>query len=145
MKQDITEAHIFRSLGVSIFTFVIAVLAGCVAIPPEHLSLSIEKEELSDHVNFLAQPALRGRKPRTAGSRDARRYIESRFQALGLKPWGSTKTYAQPFGFGTNVIGVLPGSDKQLADRMVVVSAHYDHLGVGKNGKACLGATDLGS
>ncbi len=145
MRQGITEAQIFRSLGVSIFTLVIAALAGCVEIPPEHLSLPIEKEELSDHVHFLAQPALRGRKPKTAGSRDARRYIESRFQAFGLKPWGSTKAYAQPFGFGTNVIGVLPGSDEQLADRMVLLSAHYDHLGVGKNGKACLGATDNAS
>ncbi len=29
-----------------------------------------------------------------------------------------------------NVLGVVPGSDPKLADEMVVVSAHHDHLGV---------------
>jgi len=29
-----------------------------------------------------------------------------------------------------NVLGKLPGSDKRLADELVVVSAHHDHLGV---------------
>ncbi|MFN9704976.1 MAG: peptidase M28, partial [Planctomycetota bacterium] len=31
-----------------------------------------------------------------------------------------------------NVVGVLPGSDPALDDEHVVVSAHWDHLGVGK-------------
>lgn len=31
-----------------------------------------------------------------------------------------------------NVIGVLPGSDPRLRDEYVVVTAHFDHLGVGK-------------
>ena len=30
---------------------------------------------------------------------------------------------------GTNVLGYLPGSDPTVADELVVVSAHYDHLG----------------
>ena len=31
-----------------------------------------------------------------------------------------------------NVLGVLPGSDPDLADEYVVVTAHFDHLGIGK-------------
>lgn len=31
-----------------------------------------------------------------------------------------------------NVVGVLPGSDPALADQHVVVTAHFDHLGIGK-------------
>lgn len=31
-----------------------------------------------------------------------------------------------------NVLGVLPGSDPQLAAEHVVVTAHFDHLGIGK-------------
>jgi hypothetical protein len=31
-----------------------------------------------------------------------------------------------------NVVGVLPGSDPRLRDEAVVVSAHYDHLGIGR-------------
>jgi aminopeptidase YwaD len=34
-------------------------------------------------------------------------------------------------GKSSNVIGVLPGSDPQLANEYVVIGAHYDHLGMG--------------
>lgn len=33
--------------------------------------------------------------------------------------------------FGRNVVALLPGGDPKLADTYVLVSAHYDHLGVG--------------
>ena len=32
---------------------------------------------------------------------------------------------------GYNVIGVLPGSDPVMRDQVVVIGAHYDHLGIG--------------
>jgi Zn-dependent M28 family amino/carboxypeptidase len=32
---------------------------------------------------------------------------------------------------GTNVLGVLPGSDAQLKDEVVIFTAHNDHLGIG--------------
>jgi aminopeptidase YwaD len=34
-------------------------------------------------------------------------------------------------GKSANVVGVLPGSDPQLASEYVVIGAHYDHLGLG--------------
>jgi Zn-dependent M28 family amino/carboxypeptidase len=34
-------------------------------------------------------------------------------------------------GKSANVVGVLPGSDRQLASEYVVIGAHYDHLGLG--------------
>ena len=34
-------------------------------------------------------------------------------------------------GNSANVVGVLPGSDPQLASEYVVLGAHYDHLGLG--------------
>lgn len=33
-----------------------------------------------------------------------------------------------------NVIGILEGSDPQLKNEYIIVSAHYDHVGVGKQG-----------
>jgi len=117
------------------------VVTGCVSYPEEALSPAIQTGELSQHVHFLAQPALRGRKPLTQGSRRARRYIDQRFSAYRLAPWGDTESYAQPFGIGTNMIGVLPGSDPNLAHEVVIVSAHYDHLGKTEEG-LCLGACD---
>ncbi|HSB08489.1 MAG TPA: M28 family peptidase [Blastocatellia bacterium] len=34
-------------------------------------------------------------------------------------------------GKSANVVGVLPGSDPQLASEYVIIGAHYDHLGLG--------------
>jgi Peptidase family M28/PDZ domain/PA domain len=34
-------------------------------------------------------------------------------------------------GNAANVVGLLPGSDPQLASQYVVIGAHYDHLGLG--------------
>jgi len=109
-------------------------ITGCVSIPREELSGPIEIQELSDHVHFLAQPALKGRKPRTWESATVRQYLKSRFRDYGLVPWGEAKGYEQSFGYGTNVIGILPGSDANLADETVILSAHYDHLGKRKKG-----------
>jgi hypothetical protein len=61
-------------------------------------------------------------------------------------PWGGRRGYEQPFGFGTNVIGVLPGSEPNVADEIVILAAHYDHLGKGKKGiyhGACDNASGL--
>ena len=123
-----------KRLLVALLCFCLMIVTGCVSIPHEQLSRAIEIQELSDHVHFLAQPALKGRKPKTWESATARQYLKSRFEAYGLIPWTNCKGYEQPFGFGTNVIGVLPGVNPNLADEIVIVSAHYDHLGKGKKG-----------
>ncbi|MEO1263768.1 MAG: M28 family peptidase [Bacteroidota bacterium] len=34
----------------------------------------------------------------------------------------------------SNVVGVLEGSDEELKDEYILISAHYDHVGVGKQG-----------
>lgn len=41
-----------------------------------------------------------------------------------------------------NVIGVLPGSDPQLRDEYVLLTAHYDHVGVGRQGGGAYTAED---
>ena len=118
--------------------------AGCVSLPADRLSSAIEKQELSDHIHFLAQPALKGRKPKSWESATVRKYLKDRFASYGLVPWAGAKGYEQPFGYGTNVIGVLEGSDPNLADEIVILSAHYDHVGKTKNG-VLLGASDNAS
>jgi len=46
---------------------------------------------------------------------------------------------------GRNVLGIVEGSDPELKDECVVYMAHYDHLGIGKNGDVYNGADDNGS
>jgi Zn-dependent M28 family amino/carboxypeptidase len=48
----------------------------------------------------------------------------SSFEALDTIPADRRLT-------GGNVVGILPGSDPALAQEVVLVDAHYDHLGIG--------------
>ena len=44
-----------------------------------------------------------------------------------------------------NVLGFLPGNDPDLKSQVVVFTAHYDHLGISRNGVLYPGADDDGS
>lgn len=44
-----------------------------------------------------------------------------------------------------NVIGVLPGSDPLVSNEIIIVGAHYDHIGVGAGGQFFPGADDNAS
>jgi len=46
--------------------------------------------------------------------------------------------------FGANVLGYIPGSDSLLKDELVVITAHYDHVGI-IDGEIHNGADDDGS
>jgi peptidase M28-like protein len=44
-----------------------------------------------------------------------------------------------------NVVGFWPGSDPEISKQVVIVSAHYDHLGLGSDGRIYNGADDNAS
>jgi Zn-dependent M28 family amino/carboxypeptidase len=75
---------------------------------------------------------MEGRKAGTEGIEKAAQYIEKEFGRIGLKKYEALKTYRQNFnqeGLSLfNVIGYIEGKSKK--EEFVVISAHYDHLGV---------------
>lgn len=46
---------------------------------------------------------------------------------------------------GSNVIGLIPGTDETLKDEFIIIGAHFDHVGDNKNGTYNPGAFDNGS
>lgn len=93
---------------------------------------AFSESALRARIGFLADPAQGGRVSGSAGDAATREHIAARFTCLGLDAPGDT--YEQPFkdseGSDTaNVIGVLPGSDPELSDEIIVIGAHHDHLG----------------
>ncbi|MDG2530770.1 M20/M25/M40 family metallo-hydrolase [Caulobacter endophyticus] len=102
-----------------------------------------------DDVKTLSADAMQGRAPGTPGSQLARTYILERFKLIGLAPIG--EGFEQPFRFtrkdGTTITGVnLVARIKGRAPdgKALVVTAHYDHVGV-KNGQIYNGADDNAS
>jgi Zn-dependent M28 family amino/carboxypeptidase len=112
----------------------------------------LDRTQLLGDLKTLSSDDMQGRRVDTPGSEKARGYIESRFRASGILPFG--ESYLFPFTFrsgrgtgamdrhGVNVVGRIVGS--RDADRYIVVSAHYDHLGV-QNGRVFPGADDNAS
>lgn len=117
------------------------------------------ENRMMSSVKYLASEELKGRGLGTPEIDLAAEYIAEQFKQAGLKPLKGS--YYQKFthkfhGKGelklTNVIGVIPGTDSEIKDEVVVVSAHYDHLGFGwpdvrkgNEGKIHYGADDNAS
>jgi Zn-dependent M28 family amino/carboxypeptidase len=104
---------------------------------------------LLEDVRILSADDMQGRAPDTPGSAMARAYIKKRLAAVGVRPM-SRAGFEQPFVIvaggktlrGVNLVGMIPG--RHPGGRVMVVTAHYDHLGV-KNGQIYNGADDNAS
>ena len=93
----------------------------------------IDRSSLLKDIETLSSDLFAGRKTGTEGNKAAAEYISARFIEAGLKSFQDK--YRHPFSFknrkselinGTNLIGFVKGK----TDNVIVISAHYDHLGV---------------
>ena len=83
------------------------------------------------HVAALADDALEGREGGSRGGRAAGAYIVETLRGAGLQPAGDEGTYYQRFGTMRNILALVPGSDPGCERELVIVGAHYDHVGYG--------------
>ena len=92
----------------------------------------INNRIISKHLSTLSDDKMEGRRAGTNGIEKAAKYIESEFERIGLTKYDTLNSYRQNFNFYDmlfyNVIGVLKG--KSLSNEYVIISAHYDHLGI---------------
>jgi len=114
------------------------------------------------YMEILAADSMEGRATGTAGSARAARFIARRFREAGLEAAGDSGFYqlvpmSRTVGRSgrmrprvmeswaawdtlpedgrikeANIVGILPGSDPTLQDEHILVTAHYDHVGVGR-------------
>lgn len=119
----------------------------------------ISADSMRGHLSFLASDLLEGRATPSRGLDLAAEYIAAQFRVIGLEP-GVKDSYFQTADWNVlkkdlprrrgapapvadtepqspvivrNVIGVLPGSDPVLKDSYILVTAHYDHVGMKAN------------
>lgn len=131
---------------------------------PDAVLDQISLDNIQASVEYLASDALEGRGIGTKGHDEARDWLAEQMGALGLQPAGDDGGYVYSFDLGreessyelddsgtpvlvttsegSNVQALLPGSDPDRASELVVVMAHYDHLGAGSTGDIYNGAYD---
>ncbi len=112
---------------------------------------ALNAAQLLHDVEVLAADSMAGRQVGTPGGARARAYLVAAFAEAGLAPLGE-EGFEQPFAFGetwgggktagVNVVGYVGGME--MPDSFLVVTAHYDHLGV-QAGKIYNGADDNAS
>ena len=133
-----------------------SLLAG-LGLAPAAAAQRPDTARLMADLRFLADDARGGRAPETPGHRQARAYVEARFRALGLAAMPAApglvgSAYVRPFTYldrrdsatvvAANVVGMVHGT--AVPDSFVVVTAHYDHVGV-QRGEVYNGADDNAS
>jgi hypothetical protein len=134
-------------LAIVVFT-----AAAAIAAQMARPSTLIDSARLLADLRVLSADDMQGRFVNSPGGEKARDFVVKRFQESGVKPFG--ESYLAPFTFmsrgrgansenhGMNVIGHIDGSVHP--ERFIVVSAHYDHIGV-RNGVVFNGADDNAS
>ena len=111
--------------------------------------------QLLTDVKILSSDEYQGRKVGSGGSKKAQEYIVKRFLDYKLMPFDGY--FEQKFSFmpafmpnttpntkinGTNLVGYIEG--KTNKDLFIVITAHYDHLGI-RNNEIYNGADDNAS
>ena len=110
-------------------------------------SLAPAARRVQTDVTWLADDAREGRGVKTAGLTAAGDYIAAAWRRAGVKPAAKDGSFFQRFTLAAdapgvmhtdlggaetrNVVGVIPGVDPARRGQVVVVGAHYDHLGLG--------------
>ncbi|HEX8737012.1 MAG TPA: M20/M25/M40 family metallo-hydrolase [Pyrinomonadaceae bacterium] len=121
-------------------------------------------QNLRRHVAYLAADRLEGRRTGEQGATFAAGYVANMFAQYKLKAGfrgaNGKMNFLQPFPYiprdakgeimtdakpleAYNVIGVLDGTDAVLKNEIIVVGAHYDHLGKGGMGSLAANSTEI--
>ena len=141
--------------------FLAIVLASCATskktnVASDELAIKyaaeINTSDLKEHLYVLTSDILEGRKTGEKGQKMATNYITAYYKNLGLKAPKGHDDYLQtiPKEFfngesnnaSENIVAYIRGSEKP--DEFVIISAHYDHLGM-KGKEVYNGADDNGS
>ena len=124
-------------------------------VSPEKYIKTITEKDLKTHLYIVASDEMQGRETGSVGQKKAGDYLITQYKANKIPfPKGATEFYQRiPAAYfnasnnenlpdSENIWAYIEGSEKP--NEVVVISAHYDHVGV-KNGEVYNGADDDGS
>jgi Zn-dependent M28 family amino/carboxypeptidase len=129
-------------------------------------STAVSAADIRRLESALADDSMEGRLTGSPGGARAARYIAAQLHAAGLRAMGDSGYFQRvpvsatdsgidlrsSFSDNTpgrhetavNVLGLLEGSDPKLKGQVILVDAHYDHLGIGRpvNGDSIYNGAD---
>ena len=115
---------------------------------------TITANDLKTHLFIVASDSMQGRMTGSEGQQKAAQYLRDFYTKQGISSAAGTENFTQtiPASYfsrmrdpkaSENIVAFIEGSEKP--DEILVISAHYDHVGVDKDGNIFNGADDDGS
>jgi len=100
----------------------------------------VTSSELKEWVSYLASDEMKGRANGSQEMKSAAEWIVQKFRENDVKPVTPDNSLIQNYSFVNrqqttserNVIGIINGTDPSLKDQYIVLSAHFDHIGIKK-------------
>jgi hypothetical protein len=122
-------------IGITIYSFFNTGFTGFHENPPK-----VKAEELRSWINYLSSDEMRGRANGSPEMKLSSEWLSGKFKEYGLKPLFATGEYVQNYTFTSrqrtvnerNILGMIKGTDPLLKDQYIILSAHFDHIGVRK-------------
>jgi hypothetical protein len=140
--------YLFLAATVSLFSL------SCTKKAALAIDIDTYHQTMTSDIAFLSADEMEGREIGTPGEIKAGDYIADRFKQIGIAPKGDKNTYFQHFSKklksnphaseaaaddpevkGRNVVGFIDNGSPNT----IVIGAHYDHLGYGKEGSLYTG------
>lgn len=131
------------------FLYAFSCIKGSQDVPRQTVTAGMLKE----WVSYLASDQMEGRRNGSQEMKAASGWIAEKFRENDIKPLGQSGSYIQDYTYLSrqnlvnerNVLGFIEGSDPLLKNEFIVLSAHFDHIGIRRNSTAdsiCNGADD---
>jgi Zn-dependent M28 family amino/carboxypeptidase len=100
---------------------------------------NISASELEDWMSFLASDDMKGRQNGSPEMEEAALWIAKKYAEFHIESVYPDGQVIRPYVFHTrrgdtieerNVVGILEGNDPGLKDEYIIISAHFDHVGI---------------
>jgi Zn-dependent M28 family amino/carboxypeptidase len=103
---------------------------------PVEVTYKVKENAVAETLKYLTSDELEGRETGTKGMVKAADYLEQFFKDNKVKPYfksyrDTLSNFKEP---AYNIVGYLEGTDPVLKNEFIVISGHYDHIGIGKKG-----------
>lgn len=100
------------------------------------VAYKVNENDVAKTLKYLASDELEGRETGTKGMEKAADYLEQFFKNNNVKPYfksyrDTLTDYKVP---AYNIVGYIEGTDATLKKEFIIISGHYDHIGIDKKG-----------
>ena len=110
-------------------------LVACKSIQTQVSNYQVSQQEISSTLAYLSSDELEGRDTGSEGIEKAAVYLENQLKKYNYKPYfRNFRDTLTTIDNAYNIVGFLEGKDPKLKNEIVILSAHYDHIGITEKG-----------